>query len=146
MTTKATAEQRAFWNFEQAGWKQAAGGYQAHIASLTCQSVEPLLDAAGARHGIGLLDVCTGPGHAAAAAAERGAQASGIDFSLPMIELASRRFPQARFLVGDAESLPFRDGSFGAVVSNFGLLHLSRPEQFLREAHRVLRSGGRVAF
>jgi len=51
-----------------------------------------------------------------------------------------------RFEEGDAEALPFADGSFDAVVSNFGVHHVPEPIRALREAHRVLRSGGRVAF
>jgi len=38
------------------------------------------------------------------------------------------------------------DASFDAVVMNFGLLHLGRPERALAEAHRVLRPGGRIGF
>src|SRR5205823_554404 len=40
----------------------------------------------------------------------------------------------------------FDDHSFDAVVMNFGMLHLARPEQAIAEAHRVLRDGGRYAF
>jgi len=146
MTSPASTEQRAFRDFEQNGWKNAAGGYHDHFASLTSQSLRSLLDAATVRQGVRLLDVCTGPGYGAAVAAERGARATGMDFSPPMIAQASRRYPRARFLVGDAEAMPFHTESFDAVVTNFGLLHLARPEQFLREARRVLRPGGLVAF
>jgi SAM-dependent methyltransferase len=144
--TSPSRDQRAFRDFEQAGWKQAAGGYHDHIASLTSQAVPSLLEAAGVRKGTRLLDTCTGPGDAAGGAAERGANSTGMDFSAPMITLARRRFPQSKFLVGDAEALPFRKESLDAVISNFGVLHLARPDQFLREAHRVLRRGGLVAF
>src|SRR3990172_2651645 len=146
MTAPVSSEQRAFRDFEHAGWKEVAGGYHDHFASLTSQALGSLLDAAGVLEGASLLDVCTGPGYGAAAAAERGARATGMDFSPPMIAQASRHYPRARFLVGDAEEMPFRKGSFDAVVTNFGVLHLARPAQFLREARRVLRPGGLVAF
>jgi SAM-dependent methyltransferase len=152
MTTNATPpaspdnDPRAFRDFEHAGWKEAAGGYHDHFATLTSQSLPALLDAAGVRAGARVLDVCTGPGYGAAAAAERGAHVTGMDFSPPMILAARRNYPKPRFLVGDAEALPFAKQSFDAVITNFGLLHLSRPEQFLREARRVLRRGGVVAF
>jgi len=146
MTAPVSSEQRAFRDFEHAGWKDVAGGYHDHFASLTSQALGSLLDAAGVLEGASLLDVCTGPGYGAAAAAERGARATGMDFSPPMIAQASRHYPRARFLVGDAEEMPFRKDCFDAVITNFGLLHLSRPEQFLREARRVLRPGGLVAF
>jgi SAM-dependent methyltransferase len=141
-----TPEQRAFRDFEHAGWKGVADDYHDHFATLTSQAVRPLLDAVGASEGTRLLDVCTGPGYAAAAAAERGAHVFGMDFSPPMIAHANRRAPRVRFLVGDAEAMPIAAERFDAVVTNFGLLHLSRPELFLGEAHRVLRRGGLVAF
>jgi ubiquinone/menaquinone biosynthesis C-methylase UbiE len=146
MTLADTAELSAFRKFEHAGWKEVADGYDDHVSSLTGQAVQPLLKAAGVQAGMRLLDVCTGPGHAAAVAAELGAHATAIDFSLPMIVLARSRITAARFLTGDAEALPFRDGSFDAVISSFGLLHLTQPDQFLREAHRLLRRGGKAAF
>jgi SAM-dependent methyltransferase len=146
MPTPASTEQRAFRDFEHAGWTNVAGSYHDHFAPLTIQALRSLLDAAAVGQGVRLLDVCTGPGYGAAAAAERGALATGMDFSPPMIAQARRRCPQARFLVGDAEAMPLRGDCFDAVVTNFGLLHLARPEQFLREARRVLRPGGLVAF
>jgi len=44
------------------------------------------------------------------------------------------------------DGLYFLDASFDAVCANFGILHLARPDQFLSEALRVLRPGGRLAF
>ena len=51
-----------------------------------------------------------------------------------------------RFDEGDAEALPYADGSFDVVVSNFGIHHVPHPLLALREAHRVLRQGRGVAF
>ena len=110
------------------------------------QSVIALLDAAHVTKGARLLDVACGPGYAAAAAAALGASAIGIDFSSEMVAEARGRYPGIEFKEGDAEQLSFEDSSFDAVVLNFGMLHLARPEQALAEAHRVLRPGGRVAF
>jgi ubiquinone/menaquinone biosynthesis C-methylase UbiE len=140
------SQHRAFREFEHAAWKTLARGYHENFASLTRQAVDPLLDAASVRRGARVLDACTGPGYAAAAATERRAIAVGMDFSSAMIAEACRTYPETEFVVGDAEDLPFRNKSFDAVVTNFGLLHLSRPEQFLSEAGRILRSGGKVAF
>jgi ubiquinone/menaquinone biosynthesis C-methylase UbiE len=98
------------------------------------------------REGLRVLDVATGPGYAAAAAARRGANVVGLDFSAAMVAEARRKHPTLDFREGDAEELPFADDSFDAVVMNFGLLHVPRPERAVREAHRVLRPRGRFGF
>jgi len=136
----------AFREFEHRGWQEVASRYHDGFAGVTVQSVESLLDAAHVSRGTRMLDVACGPGYAAGAAAERGAIAVGIDFSSEMVEEAHRRFPTVEFQEGDAEQLSFTDSCFDAVVLNFGMLHLGRPERALSEAYRVLRSGGRIAF
>jgi SAM-dependent methyltransferase len=93
-----------------------------------------------------VLDVATGPGYVAAAAARRGASVVAVDFSEAMLAEARRHHPGIDFRSGDAEALPFPDASFDAVVMSFGLLHLARPDQALAEAHRALRPGGRLGF
>jgi SAM-dependent methyltransferase len=104
------------------------------------------MEAVGVAPGLKLLDVATGPGYGAGAAAERGAITVGVDFSPAMVRVAQRRHPGLVFAEGDAERLSFPDHSFDAVIMNFGLLHLARPEAALAEAYRVLRHGGRYAF
>src|SRR5437762_5625370 len=136
----------AFRAFEDDGWQHAAEHYIDAFGTVTIQAAGPLLDAAGAGAGMPVLDVATGPGFVAAAAAARGAHAVGLDFSAAMIAAAAHRHPRLAFREGDAEALPFDPGSFDAVVMNFGLLHLARPEAAIGEAHRVLRPGGRYAF
>jgi len=135
-----------FHQFEQQGWERAADHYGDAFGSLTSQTIPSLLDATGAGPGLRLLDVASGPGYVAAAAAERGASAVGVDFSSEMVALASRRYPGIEFVEGDAEALAFPDESFDAVAINFGVLHLARPDTALAEARRVLKPGGRCAF
>lgn len=135
-----------FRDFERGGWEAIPASYDDGFASLTPQAAAPLLDAAGAESGTDVLDVATGPGYLAEAAAGRGARVVGVDFSAAMIERARLRHPGIDFQTGDAEALPFADGSFDAVVMSFGLLHLERPERALAESYRVLRSSGRLAF
>lgn len=52
--------------------------------------------------------------------------------------------PPARFMLADAESLPFPDASFDCVVDTFSLCVIEHPEAALREVRRVLRPGGRA--
>jgi SAM-dependent methyltransferase len=135
-----------FTAFERVGWRAVPAAYDAGFARLTSQAAGPLLDAAGVTAGTRVLDVATGPGYAAEAALRRGARVTGVDFSPAMVERARGRVPGADFRVADAEDLPFDDASFDAVVMNFGLLHLARPERAVAETARVLRPGGRAAF
>jgi SAM-dependent methyltransferase len=136
----------AFRHFEHLGWQEVASKYHNGFAAVTTQAAVALLDAARAGSDVRVLDVACGPGYIAAAAASRGAAATGIDFSSEMILEARARYPGLDFREGDAEQLAFRDSEFEAVVSNFGMLHLGRPELAIREAHRVLQPGGRIAF
>ncbi len=135
----------AFNAFEAAGWETRAQTYNDYWASLTSRLSDPLLDAVGAGPGLRLLDVGCGPGYLAARAADRGATSVGVDIAEAMIELARRRFPQAEYRRADAQSLPFPDGSFGAVVGNLAVPHWGRPEQAVAEFRRVLVPGGWLA-
>jgi SAM-dependent methyltransferase len=136
----------SFKAFEAEGWGDRAETYGDLLGSMTVRIAEPLLDAAGVRHDMRLLDVATGPGYAAERAAARGAHPIGIDIAEGMLALARRRRPELEFRWGDAEELPFEDGSFDAVVGGFVVNHLPHPERAIAEAARVLAPGGAVAF
>lgn len=140
------ADADAIRAFEHAGWERAAGGYEASFATATRTFIPALLDAAGVGAGQSVLDVACGPGFVAAGAAERGATVRGLDFSPAMLGVARRRHPNIVFDQGDAEAPPYPEGHFDAVVSNFGIHHVPQPIEALRQAHRVLRPGGRLAF
>ncbi len=70
---------------------------------------------------------------------------AGVDTSEPFVEATRARVPEARIVVGPAESLPFADGEFDATLSQLVVNFLSDPEQGLREMSRVTRPGGVVA-
>jgi SAM-dependent methyltransferase len=145
-TPRTDFDTQAFKSFEHQGWVAVAGRYESVFGPLTRQAIEPLLDAAGVRSGVRVLDVACGPGHLAGAAALRGAVATGTDFSPTMIAEARRHHPGLAFREGDAEALPFGDRSFDAVVIGFGMLHFAAPERAVREVFRVLAPGGKIAF
>jgi SAM-dependent methyltransferase len=146
MSANDAPDPNAFRDFEHAGWEVNVSEYEDAFARLTNQAVEPLLDAVDLRPGIRLLDIATGPGYVAAAAAARGARVVGIDFSAPMVARARELNPAVEFQEGDAEALSFPDTSFDAVVMNFGILHLARPERAMKQAARVLKPGRCFAF
>src|SRR5438094_2172797 len=70
---------------------------------------------------------------------------TGIDFSKKMVAIGEKMFPGMRFVQGDAQDLPCDHANFDRVLINFGLLHLSHPQQACVEAFCVLKSGGRFA-
>jgi len=143
--TDPTVDADAFNAFEAAGWEHQVDGYEAFFVPITARLVGPLLDAAGVGRGTRVGDVASGPGHVAAGAAERGASVIGVDVAEGMLSLARRHHPELEFRHADAEALPFADGSFDAVVANFVLLHVGRPEQAAAEFARVLGRDGRLA-
>src|SRR4051794_10139500 len=105
-------EAREFKAFEAAGWSRRASTYGRVTGAITARFVEPLLDAARVGAGMGVLDVATGPGHVAAAAAARGAEPVGVDIAEGMLAVARRDHPLLEFRAGDAEALPFADCAF----------------------------------
>jgi ubiquinone/menaquinone biosynthesis C-methylase UbiE len=135
-----------FARFEHEGWQKVAGKYDSVWSSSTRQFIPPLIGAVGVEEGMLLLDVGSGPGYAAAAAAERGATTIGVDFSQEMVSIAQQLFPALSFEIGDAQQLRFDNGTFDRVVANFALLHVTDPEQACSEACRVLKRRGKFGF
>src|SRR6266508_1821771 len=95
--TEATVDPDGFNAFEAAGWEKQAAGYDDFFGTVTTRVVEPLLDAAEVGRGDRVLGVASGPGYAAAKAAERGASVVGVDVAEAMISLARRLHPQLEF-------------------------------------------------
>jgi SAM-dependent methyltransferase len=136
----------AFNAFERVGWEPVTAVYAEGFGPLTAEAVGPLLDAVRAGPGTRLLDVASGPGYVSGAAADRGASVVGVDVAPEMVAESRRRYPNLEFREGSAEVLPFAASEFDAVAINFGLLHLGRPDEALREANRVLKTDGRLGF
>ena len=130
---------------ERAPWDPKARTYDPLTGRITDRLVGPLLGAAEVARGMRVLDVGTGPGYAARRAAELGAVATGVDIAEQLLALARRSNPGIRFLRADAEALPFEPGSFDALVCNFAIGHVARPELASREFARVVVPGALIA-
>jgi ubiquinone/menaquinone biosynthesis C-methylase UbiE len=78
--------------------------------------------------------------------ARGGARVTGVDYTPRSVEISRRRFEvygvPGRFLLSDAENLPFADASFDVVYSNGVLHHTPDTQRAIHEAHRILRPGG----
>jgi SAM-dependent methyltransferase len=135
----------AFKAFESGAWGARARTYDLVLGAVTARVGDVLLDEVHASPRTRLLDVGCGPATIAARAAARGAHVVGLDLAGGMLDLGRERHPHLELVEGDAEHLPFPDGSFDAVVGGFVLNHLPAPERSIAEAVRVLASGGRLA-
>lgn len=128
-------------------WSNAAGYHE--LTAGFGPAVEELVDWVGVGPGDRVLDVATGSGRAALAARRRGAQVTGIDFSLVQLSEAEHHAARAGFDdiqldEGDFEALPYPDHHFSAVISTFGVQHAARAEAAAGELERVLAYGGRL--
>ena len=113
---------------------------------------DAMMDWLAPRAGQRLLDVAGGTGDIALRFLKRAgsAQVTVIDLTAEMLEVGKQRVDveliggQLDWIVGDAMSLPFNDNSFDVYTISFGIRNVTRPEDALREAYRVLRPGGRI--
>lgn len=135
----------SFDAFERLIWAGRAEAFAGSFAQLCAHPVPRLLDAAGVREGLRVLDVGTGTGTVAAAACDRGATVTAVDAEPSMVELAAKAAPAAAVRLAVLPVLPFEDGMFDAVVGNFVLNHVGHPGETLAELRRVVRPGGRLA-
>jgi demethylmenaquinone methyltransferase/2-methoxy-6-polyprenyl-1,4-benzoquinol methylase len=92
-----------------------------------------------------VLDLATGTGDLAFAAADRGAGVVGLDLAPRMLRLARAKAGagRVRFLVGDMTSLPLPPASVDVVTTGYGLRNVPDLDRALAEIARVLRPGGR---
>lgn len=118
------------------------------VPALFRQWAPKVADAAHIQSGQRVLDVACGTGILAREAASRMESTGhvvGIDLSPGMVAVARQLAPTIEWREGMAESLPFPDRSFDAVVSQFGLMFFTDRRQALQEMFRVLAPGGRLA-
>jgi len=134
----AKIRQRAAWS---------TGNYA--VVGTTLQIVgETLCEALDLRAGSRVLDVAAGNGNATLAAARRWCDVTSTDYVASLLE-AGRARAQAeghsvRFQEADAESLPFPDASFDAVISTFGVMFTANQTKAASELARVCKPGGKI--
>jgi ubiquinone/menaquinone biosynthesis C-methylase UbiE len=130
--------QQQMWS---AGDFSGVGSLLVLLSELTCE-------AADLRSGEKVLDVGTGAGNAAIAAARRCCDVVGIDHVPALLERARRRAEveglRVTFQQGDAENIPSAEASFDVVMSVIGAMFAPNQERTASELLRVCRSGGRI--
>ena len=98
--------------------------------------------------GTTLLDVACGAGQLTLPAARRGIRVTGLDLAGNLVRQAQKKAAaeglDVRIDEGDAEQLPYEDGSFDVVMSLIGAMFAPRPELVASEMIRVCRPGGRI--
>ena len=144
-TTTQLTEYTELRNKQQKVW--SSGDYN-KIAALTVPVSEHLVDHVGVMPGERVLDIATGTGHVALAAARRSAKATGIDYVPELLDIARLRAQaeelDIEFVQSDAEDLPYGDATFDVVLSAIGVMFAADHARAARELVRVCRPGGRI--
>jgi SAM-dependent methyltransferase len=124
-----------------------SGDYSMFGAALLIMS-ELLCEAVDLRPGQRVLDVATGSGNTALAAARRFGETTGIDYVPALLERGRERAAAERlevaFRKGDAENIPLPDASFDIVLSTVGVMFAPDQEKAAAELLRICRQGGRI--
>ena len=119
------------------------------VARTISRPAKAFVDRLPLPRGCRVLDVACGTGNLAIPLAHAGHRVTGVDIATNLLQQARERAAAdgvaATFDEGDAENLPYPDGSFDAVVSMFGAMFAPRPDLVAHELARVLRPGGLLA-
>jgi ubiquinone/menaquinone biosynthesis C-methylase UbiE len=118
------------------------------IAALIVPTAERLCEAVELHADERVLDVATGTGNAAIAAARRLCAVTGVDYAPALLERARARAEAEGLSLAlaeeDAEALSAADGAYDVVLSTFGVMFSPNQQQAARELLRVCRPGGRI--
>jgi SAM-dependent methyltransferase len=133
------ARHRAIW---------ASGDYPSMVETFLLPLGPRLIDACGIGPGMRVLDVAAGTGNASLPAASRGADVTASDLTPELLEDGRRRAEaeglELDWVEGDAEALPFEDGSFDVVISAIGAMFAPHHQAAADELVRVCRPGGTI--
>lgn len=134
-----------FKQAQKEGWKHFAP-----LEAVTTPAAACIVRFGGIAKGMHVLDVGCGTGVVAITAARLGAHVKAADLTPELLERARENAQVAEvgveFTEADVEALPFQDGEFDVVLSQFAHMFAPRPEVAIREMLRVLRPGGTIAF
>jgi ubiquinone/menaquinone biosynthesis C-methylase UbiE len=144
-TAEMTPEMEALKARLKATWMSGDYG---HFATYLEPGALEFLSRIKIEPGARVLDVASGAGQTAIPMSRAGAKVTGIDIATNLIEKARTRAQREKLDVhfdeGDAEMLPYPDGSFDLVVSLIGAMFAPRPELVAAELKRVCRPGGKI--
>jgi ubiquinone/menaquinone biosynthesis C-methylase UbiE len=126
----------------------AAGRFD-DVAQMTRDVGQDLVDRVGVEPGMTVLDVACGTGNATIPAALAGGQTTGLDLTPELFGDGRRNAAAAGveidWVEGDAEAMPFADGSFDRVLSTYGVMFAPRHAVAAAELARVCAPGGVIA-
>jgi ubiquinone/menaquinone biosynthesis C-methylase UbiE len=142
---QATPDLAALKTRQQGAW--SSGDYA--VIGTTLQIVgENLCEAMDLRAGSKVLDVAAGNGNATLAAARRWCDVTSTDYVQSLLDRGQARAAaeglDVVFQTADAEALPFKDASFDAVVSTFGVMFTPDQDKAAAELLRVCKKGGKI--
>lgn len=146
-------ENRRHWNADAPNW--VAGGERGWAQPEPTWGVwgvseDDLRMFDGLEPGMRAIELGCGTGYVSCWMARRGAICTGVDLSEAQLATARRLAAEHGVPLelhhGSAEATPYADGSFDFAISEYGAAIWCDPYVWLREAHRLLRPGGRLAF
>jgi len=136
----------------QQGFDTVAPGYDHPSLAFFPQTAKSMMEFLGLNFDDQLLDVCTGTGVVALAAADKlsKGKVTGIDLSNGMLEQAKRKASEknlsnTEFVQMDLDALDFDGKTFDAACSSFGLFFMEDMTQALKNISAVVKPGGKIA-
>ncbi len=119
------------------------------LSRINKKRLETILHYSGIRSGARVLDAGCGGGASSVWLAELGYEVISIDIGKSLMKLAREKIQKVRnhvsLILGDAENLPLREGSFNLAVSIALLHHVPNDSEVLAEMKRVVKPGGEIA-